>query len=417
VSGVYSHIIFLILITLNIRLISVRIRSGLTHSIVLTSMSSAVYLVALWIPAQLQVRNVTDSKLVKFGFLGSPSKEELTILTWHWVLEITLITATEWIFWKITSMRNVSPPNMKYLGDIRLTLFLIISGSIFFLVLPPPTLESRGLPGQGIPILLRTFLITGTALSIYFWFHKSRVVLALTVISILILISGNVRSPLLVIGAAYVARWLPKLREIRLKSILFSITLAILFSFTASTMSSMRANIERNQGFYASEIISTNLRNPILGIYGAGLDTLDGYRFSREIADREQGRPLDLLNIVLTFVPRQIWETKPTDFSVDMSAKYLGYRVSGQFLSPVGYLTLIFDSYLSGLLALAIFILIYCLLSKRYFATFWNAILLTVAIRFLIGGSSFDIYYGLTVVLPILVFSFLSKFIIRKSSN
>ena len=176
-------------------------------------------------------------------------------------------------------------------------------------------------------------------------------------------------------------------------------------------------NTVRNQGLNASEIISTNLKNPILGIYGAGLDTLDGYRFSREIADREQGRPLDLLNIALTFVPRQIWDTKPTDFSVDMSAKYLGYRVSGQFLSPVGYLTLIFNSYFFGLLVLAILIVIYCLLSKRYFSTFWNVILLTVAFRFLIGGSSFDIYYGLTLVVPILVFRFSSKFIIGKSSH
>jgi len=417
VSGIYPHIIFLILIALNIRLISVRIRSGLTHTIILTSISSAVYLIALWIPSQLQERNVTDSKLVKFGFLNSPSKEELTLLTWHWVLEITLITATEWIFWKITSMPTLSPPTMKYLGDIRLTLFLIISGLLFFLVLPPPTLDARGLPGQGIPILLRTFLITGTSLSIYFWFHKSRVVLVLTAVSMLILISGNVRSPLIVIGIAYIARWLPKLREIGIKTIVLSITLVLLFSFVATTMSAMRSNIVRNEGLNASEIISTNLKNPILGIYGAGLDTLDGYRFSREIADREQGRPLDLLNIVLTFVPRQIWDTKPTDFSVDMSSKYLGYRVSGQFLSPVGYLTLIFNSYLLGLLALAILIVIYSLLSKRYFTTFWNAILLTVAFRFLIGGSSFDIYYGLTLVVPILVFSFLSKLIIGKNSQ
>lgn len=416
-SGIYPHIIFLILITSNIRLILVRIRSGLTHTIVLTSISSAVYLIALWIPSQLQERNVTDSKLVKIGFLNSPSKEELTLLTWHWALEITLITATEWIFWKITSMRNLSKPNMKYLNDIRLTLFLIISGLIFFLVIPPPALEARGLPGQGIPVLLRTFLITGTALSIYFWFHKSRVVLALTAVSILILLSGTVRSPLMVIGLAYIARWLPKLKEIGIKTIVFSITLVILCSFVASTMSSIRANTVRNQGLNASEIISTNLKNPILGIYGAGLDTLDGYRFSREIADREQGRPLDLLNIALTFVPRQIWDTKPTDFSVDMSAKYLGYRVSGQFLSPVGYLTLIFNSYFFGLLVLAILIVIYCLLSKRYFSTFWNVILLTVAFRFLIGGSSFDIYYGLTLVVPILVFRFSSKFIIGKSSH
>ena len=416
-SGIYPHIIFLILITSNIRLILVRIRSGLTHTIVLTSISSAVYLIALWIPSQLQERNVTDSKLVKIGFLNSPSKEELTLLTWHWALEITLITATEWIFWKITSMRNLSKPNMKYLNDIRLTLFLIISGLIFFLVIPPPSLEARGLPGQGIPVLLRTFLITGTALSIYFWFHKSRVVLALTAVSILILLSGTVRSPLMVIGLAYIARWLPKLKEIGIKTIVFSITLVILCSFVASTMSSIRANTVRNQGLNASEIISTNLKNPILGIYGAGLDTLDGYRFSREIADREQGRPLDLLNIALTFVPRQIWDTKPTDFSVDMSAKYLGYRVSGQFLSPVGYLTLIFNSYFFGLLVLAILIVIYCLLSKRYFSTFWNVILLTVAFRFLIGGSSFDIYYGLTLVVPILVFRFSSKFIIGKSSH
>lgn len=414
--GTESQIIFFILIIFNVKYISIRVKNGYSKSIILTSISTAVYVIALWIPSHLQEQNIIESKLVRLGFLNNPSRQELNLLAWHWSLELIIITSTEWVFWKVASKRNVTQADSKNLGSIQLTSTLLIAGLLFYVILPPPPLEARGLPGQGIPVLLRTFLLTGTALSVYYRFHKSRLVFFLTAISMVVFLSGNVRSPILVIGLAYIARELPHLKKIKMKTLVFSVILLVLFSFLATTMSSLRANITRNQGFSPNKIIERNLSDPVLGIYGAGLDTLDGYRFSREIATRESGRPQDLLNIALTFIPRQIWEKKPSDFSVDMSAKYLGYQVSGQFLSPIGYLTLIFDSYLFGLFVFVLLILIYSLVSKRYFETFWNAILLTVAFRFFIGGSSFDIYYGLTLVVPILVFNFLSRLTLRKGS-
>jgi hypothetical protein len=416
-SDEFPHILFLILTSLNFRYAANRIKKGLSHTIVLTLMSSAVYLFALWIPSLLQEAGVIESKLVRLGFLNSPSRLDLNVLTWHWALEVAIISATELVFWKFTSLNDSKLVYSRHLEDKDLTLCLLVLGFIFYLIFPPPPLESRGLSGQGIPVLLRTFLISGTALSIYHRFHKSRLILLLTLIAIILIANGNVRSPLLVFGFAYIAKSFPKLRHINIKIVVIAITFSTLFSFVATTMSSMRANIVRNQGLSATHIISQNLKNPVIGIYGAGLDTLDGYRFSREISEREPGKPLDIFNIVLTFVPKQYWENKPSDFSVEMSAKYLGYRVSGQFLSPIGYLTLIFNSYLIGLIALIVLIIFYSLLSKKYFKSFWNAILLTVAFRFLIGGSSFDIYYGLTLVIPVLVCRFLFNLFINKISQ
>lgn len=181
-----------------------------------------------------------------------------------------------------------------------------------------------------------------------------------------------------------------------------AILLIVIFALGGSYMSNWRENVARHQGLETSQVLAKTFDAPWVQVYESGIDTLDGYRFSEYIAPLEDSRPEDLLNIVLTIVPRAIWEDKPTDLSVELSARYLNYSASGQYLSPVGYLTLALGSYAAALVGLFIFVFVAALLVRKYLFSFVLTIVSCVVIRFFLGGSSFDIYYGFTLLIPYL---------------
>jgi hypothetical protein len=184
------------------------------------------------------------------------------------------------------------------------------------------------------------------------------------------------------------------------------VALILLFAFAGSLMSNMRANLTRNYGYTLQQVVEQTLENPWTAPYESGLDTLDGYRFSQRILEFEEPRPSDLLAVVTTFVPRAIWPEKPEEISVDVSSRYLRYEASGQYLSPIGYLSLALGSYAASLVAIFVFAAFMSFLVWRYERRFWLVVVLLVTFRFMLGGSAFDLYYGLTIIIPILIVRF-----------
>lgn len=412
-----GHILFMLVVLLATLRVLSGLRSGRLERSAISAAGLFIYGFCMWVPAYLQVRGALDSKLQDAGFLSPPTTSEFNDLAFRWSGELAVLVFAElivilWLSFKARkNLALVGPVNAqnndKWIDAETVAILLVVVGFAATIVFPTPGLESRGAGGQGIQIMLRTCLVGGLAMLVYFRCFSSRIYFFLLVGGVVVLALANVRSPLVVLFLAYVASEIARRRHgFSTRRSLTILTLVVGVSLLGSFMSAMRANIIRDLGLPFSEVISQTFRNPLIGIYSAGVDTLDGYRFSQAIAPYELPRPSDLMLILTTFVPRSIWPEKPDSISVDLSAKYLGYKSSGQFLSPMGYLNLIWGSYGLALLSFFLFSLIFSALIIKFRSSFWLCILLVVVFRFLLGGSSFDIYYGLVLAIPIALIRF-----------
>ncbi|WP_337455897.1 hypothetical protein [Prescottella sp. D32] len=362
------------------------------------SLTAAImYVFCLWIPGRLQAAEVLDSKISSAGIVFRPDPLELDQLALFWALELLVVFLVELgIVATFPRVKAIEDRHSRKHWQI-VAVVLIIAGFCAYMVFPV-ALESRGLEGQGLVVLLRTALVCGLAVLAYFdGFGLWRFRIALFA-GTFFLILENVRSPLAVIVIAYVCGLLVRGSIYRLRIVVAMLCVTVCAILAGTFMSEMRANSTRGEGRDAGAIVAEVLDDPADAVYGAGIDTLDGYRFAREIAGFEPARPADLFSPVTTFIPRSLWPEKPRSVSVEVSSKYLGYKASGQFLSPIGYLRLTMGSYVSGLLLFAVIFGVFAYLAQRLRGTIWFAILMVVVFRFLLGGSMFDVYYGLVLV-------------------
>ena len=72
-------------------------------------------------------------------------------------------------------------------------------------------------------------------------------------------------------------------------------------------------------------------------------------------------------------------------------------------MSAMGYLAVMSGSYGLGLFFLSLFAALSVLLLWRFRNSFVGAIVALVIARFVLGGSLFNVYYGLTLVLVLLI--------------
>lgn len=420
-----GQILFLLAVLLACIRVIAGLRSGCLERSTISAAGVFIYVFCMWIPAYFQVHGALDSKLQDAGFLSPPDWAEFNDLAFRWSGELVVLVLAELsvVGW-LSLKKRADHARFNGLSDSdgwdhpeTVAILLVLIGFAATIAFPTPGLESRGAGGQGIQIMFRTCLVSGLAMLIYFRCFGSRLYMILTAVGIVVLALANVRSPLIVLFLAYVASEIARRRggfSIRRSVSLLSLVAVV--ALLGSFMSSMRENIIRNLGYSFAEVLSRTFANPLIGIYSAGVDTLDGYRFAHSIVPYEPSRLSDLMLIVTTFVPRSMWPDKPNSLSVDLSTKYLGYKSSGQFLSPMGYLNLIWGSYGLALLSFFLFGLIFSALIIRFRSSFWLCILLVVVMRFLLGGSSFDIYYGLVLAVPVVVIkAVVSSFKVPKS--
>ena len=380
-----------------------QVTAGRAASVTVAVVSLSIYIACLWLPAHLQAAGLIESKLERAGIARPPSMGEIDQLALRWSIELTILTFVEFLVWRTRHGANATQVHALYDIDQRwerTARLLVIVGGMSMVIFPPLALESRAEGGQGFGTLMRTFLIVGLAVIVYYRGFGKPFNWLLLILGTVVLILGNVRSPLLVLVCAYLASEIRLGRLRKIRRLVGVLAVIIIFALAGSVMSGLRANTARNYGYTTGEVIAQALDNPWIAPFEAGLDTLDGYRFSERIAPLEEPQPMDLFNTVLTFVPREIWKEKPSDLSVAMSSKYLNYQGSGQYLSPTGYFTLTLGSYSASLVGLGAFSLVISLLARKYAARFGYSFVLVVSIRFLLGGSSFDLYYGLTLALP-----------------
>ncbi|PBC42410.1 hypothetical protein CJ178_13155 [Rhodococcus sp. ACPA4] len=395
-----SEILFFSIIALiSIRVIGLYRRGQLEYGMV-SGLGAWMYLICLWIPANLQSSGQLDSKIERAGIIGLPTSMEIESLTLRWSLEVALIACAELI---VVLFLRVKPLPKSTISDSTwkyVSFFLVVVGVVATIIFPAD-LNSRGAEGQGIFVLLRTSLVCGLSIIAFFNGFGKKSIRLLLVIGGAFLVFENVRSPLLVILISLLVGFISRGEIYRRKNLFYLSVLVIVGIFVAAFMSEMRANLTRSEGYSTVQLIEEMSANPLVVPFQSGIDTLDGYRFSKAISNSEPARPLDLLSPVTNFIPRAIWQDKPRSISVEVSTKYLGYKSSGQFLSPVGFLTLATGSYAMALTLFFLFMVGMAILVLRYRKQFWLSIILVVLFRFLLGGSAFDVYYGILLTLII----------------
>lgn len=399
-------IAFLVVVGVLVVRVIAGVKRGAGLTVFITAAGCFVYVFCMWVPAELQAAGLLRSKIDEAGLVPLPSNGEIDGLAWRWSLELALVWLAERVAWSRSMPLRAS---VGYSGDRaralyrRAALYLIVIGTCATFLLPDVNLDDRGASGQGFFTLLRSCLLCGLSIIIFFRFYREKLYALILAGGALLLLVSGVRSPLLVLFAAFLvsAVVFGSIRRPRyVLGVLFS---GLALSFVGALMSALRSNYTRNLGGSLEQVFSQVLGDSWISIYEAGIDTLDGYRLSMHLDGLVSPNPADLFNIVLTFVPRAMWPDKPVDFSVALSQQYLNYKSSGQFLSPVGYLSLVFGGYWLGLIGLFVIVGALGLMMRASGRRFWSVIIVTVAFRFFLGGSSFDLYYGLSLALPVAV--------------
>ncbi|MFD6058114.1 hypothetical protein [Rhodococcus wratislaviensis] len=374
------------------------------HESLVSLLGSWMYVLCLWIPAQLQNRGLLRSKIQEAGILAVPSQSDIADLSWNWSMEIVVIFAAELvavsIFARVRSQGRVSI-SLRSESEWKSIALILCTIGLFATLAFPPDLINRGAEGQGVYVILRTMLVCGLAVLAYFGGFARLWIRVSIAAGAVFLVFENVRSPLLVVVMALFAGLLSRGSLYRRTRLVQFGSLVLACVLAGSFMSEMRANVTRDLGRSGSEVLESVMEEPWLSPYEAGIDTLDGYRFSIEISQYEAAKPLDLLSPVTTFIPRSLWPEKPQSVSVELSAKYLGYRSSGQFLSPIGYLRLATGSYILAMLLFFLAFTCFTAMVLRLWKSFWLTVILVVIFRFLLGGSAFDLYYGIMLSVSI----------------
>lgn len=373
----------------------VLLRRGEAGRVMISSIALVVYIVGLWVPAQLQQAGVTRSKLETAALATAPTDAEVAVLTGSWGIELAVVLVAELVAAAVIGRRRARGWTEKPAERLQLAIALLVIGVVAFAVAPPETFAERASGGNGVEVLMRTFLIVGVSYVAYhFGFGRKHFALAV-LFGVCFLAVGGVRSPLVVIAVGALFGYLRLARA----SIPIKVALICAVSALAAVVSAVMSAARSSAGVPLARIVEEVVADPVSRSFGAGLDTLDGYRLVALVNDSVPSRIEDIFLSVTTFVPRAVWPGKPTPIGNEISSQYLGYPGGTQFLSGPGYLNLISPNRAVAMLLLALVVFLLAMASVYVSNTFGIVIVTVTAGRFFVSGSAFDLYYGLTLAL------------------
>lgn len=374
---------------------------------VISALVGTLYVACLFVPAQLQSNDLVVSKLVRASVLGPPYDYEIAILSSAWTVELFIVLLSEilaLIIYRI--MRESKALSRVYNSDLlslivskRASLILITVGIFANIVFPAGSIEDRGAEsGQGVFVILKNCLVIGLAVLSFYKFFDSKKLIFVAFMGVCFLISGNVRSPLLVVLLGYAAGVIAR-KEIKVSSLFGFAFLGVVLAVAGAFMSAYRGEMIKGRIPDPVIVLNETMSNPFVAAYQSGVDTLDGYRLSAKVQPGEPSDPKNLLVAFTTFIPRAVWPNKPTDLSIRISARYLHYGAGGAFLSPIGYLRLAMGGYIRAVAVWGIIIFILSSVYIRQYRTIIGLFIINMTFRLTLAGSPFDIYYTLTLAL------------------
>jgi hypothetical protein len=298
------------------------------------------------------------------------------------------------------------PPGVSRHDALATYLVLAAIAAAVVLLLPQGSREQalaeRGtIEGQGLVALLRWSGPLAIALAILRRHFGRRSLVAVNVVLAALIVAQGVRSPLLLIGLAALARVLQALveRKVRLRLALPAVALGVYLGAALLVgLSTWRGEIIRDHPASLSGHLVEALASPVPKLQEVGgLDSLDGLLLTRRVEPAVVGASwTDPAKALTGFIPHQLWDGKPEWLSVAVTSHYLGWAAGGIFLSGFGYAGLVFGGW-TGVAVL--FLLLGAgaeAIYGRVRADSVAAVLLTYfLVRFFFNGDAFDAFHAL----------------------
>ena len=280
-----GQVLFWLVISVLLGRAYVKCREGRVTHVVCSTIAVAVYVFSLYVPLNLQVAELTTSKIAKAGVLRAPVASEVSSYCFFWGVELVLFGAGEalavWLASELPRQeesRLLSSQRGAVEGVIardKISALILLSvGVISYLAFSASTSVDRAEGGQGLQVFLRNFMLSGLILVVYSRGFRSKWWYAAVVAGCGVLVASNVRSPLLILllsGVAVLIACGAFRSRITMTVVISS---GLIFAAVASLMSALRANEARNYGMSFFEVVSQTFADPWIAPYTSGLDNV-----------------------------------------------------------------------------------------------------------------------------------------------
>ena len=270
--------------------------------------------------------------------------------------------------------------------------------------------------GQGIATV-GTWLAPASAVLLLSCRHAFRPVTrwALVALSLGVTLTSGTRTPLIFVAsyAATVALRRIGLQRTRLKTLAISVVGAYCVIILISGINIWRGQlINHSSKVSLPAALATAAANPIASLPSSGaVNTLDGAVFVRILhAERHvNASPANWSVAGALFVPSQLWPHKPQPLSAVLSNRYLGFGVSGIFLSGPGY------TWLTGYGtpgSIVIWFLVGTLVASACgrrsrtpaFSPLWQSLIVFFLVQIWFAGDTFSAYYVGSIAVAVWIF-------------
>ena len=307
---------------------------------------------------------------------------------------------------------------------VRLThsVFLVagLLGAVVSRFVGVGSVAERGtVQGAGVTVMIGWCLPLAIAMGFSYRHFGDRWRLVASFVGLGLLVSGDVRSPILlvfigiVVGAVFpiqvdgipTSRWSEKTRTAVL---LFA---AVSTALVSAFISSWRGVRIRNEDKSVWGVANDVLGDPLNYIALSGLDSYDGIRLAIAAAKANyESSIFDPLKGVVNLIPRSIYPDKEAWLGNELTLKMLGWQKGGIFLSGVGYFLVLSGSIVVALAIIWVIGAILGFIESRA-GTNMMAVTLTAyfAVRFLMGGDAFDIQHVLMLAIACFIVGAVSR--------
>lgn len=259
--------------------------------------------------------------------------------------------------------------------------------------------NSRASYGQGIPTFLLHSWMIAPAIAVMnnHWNKKKYIFFSIIQLLLLLGISGA-RSSLTLISIAFFIILIKKMESSgnKLKLITISIVLTYITLLALQFIPLARSNIRFGNFNWTN--YSTIAAHPFENITQiGGFDSLEGAILALNV-DRSlvNANLLDPLKAFTTFVPRQIWDSKPEFLGPQLTQRYSMVRGNaGLVISGAAYTYLITDTFIAVIIIFLALGLCNAKFASSERSIIYRLFLLHFSVRFYIGGDSFDLFFVL----------------------
>lgn len=262
-------------------------------------------------------------------------------------------------------------------------------------------------PSWGVPLAISMGIVR------HHWRSKWLAAVS-TVGFVLLLLQSTSRSPLLLVALAAVLRLLQMIalrRHVAVRVVGIGLLLYV-GSSIAVGLASWRADVAAGGARPLASYVIQGADDPIAGLLGSGLDTLDGMLLSIKVDPQRVGATwYDPVEAITSLVPYELWPSKPPDLAATVTHTYTDFGgESGLFLSGPGYLYIIWGGPAGVALGFtAIGFVSERLLTRWRTPTAMAVIFAYGLTRFIFGGGAFDLSNTLTLVILLVLAASLAR--------